>query len=206
MKQIVRRVGTIVAGFIAAFAFVAAGAAPASAVVADHESPPIPVESLSSADQSFLASAQDFWCTLTINYPHASGHVSGTINVTGSVSCPVTMTEMFLQVHLQKSTGASWAGPSKDLFNTTWLNTNAATSCSSGAGSYRGRAYTEVRPPAGWSPAMQSQTKYSPYVSVACGGGTGFAAAGDTDGEVELLPDGSLSVSWPIQFVKDSSS
>lgn len=158
-----------------------------------------------AADQEFLATADDFWCTLTINYPHASTHVSGTINVTGSVSCPVTMTEMYLQIHLQKSTGASWAGTPKNYFNTSWLSANAATSCSSGAGSYRGRAYTVVRPPAGWSPSSQSQTKYSPYVSVGCGA-TSFAPASGDETQVEVLSDGSESVSWQIQFVKEPTS
>lgn len=171
----------------------------------DLEPAPVAVEDLTAADQEFLATAADFWCTLTINYPHASTHVTGTINVTGSVSCPVTMTEIFLQIHLQKSTGASWAGTPKDFFNASWVSANASTACSSGAGSYRGRAYTEVRPPAGWSPAMQSQTKYSPYVSVGCGG-SALAPAEGADTTVELLPDGSSSVSWQIGFVKDATS
>jgi hypothetical protein len=79
------------------------------------------VGELTAEDQEFLAAANEFHCTLTIQYPHASTHVSGTVNVVGDVTCPITMREMYLRIYLEKSGGGSWAG-------TPWTISTSPTS------------------------------------------------------------------------------
>jgi hypothetical protein len=151
------------------------------------------VGELTAEDQEFLAAANEFHCTLTIQYPHASTHVSGTVNVVGDVTCPITMREMYLRIYLEKSGGGSWAGTPLDYFNVSYLKGNSATSCSNAPGTFRGMSSTIVYPPAGWTPAYQSESKYSPWISLACG--ASFRAAGEPQ-----------TVTFDLPFVRDSAA
>lgn len=58
------------------------------------------------------ASAASIVCVATANYPHASTHVGGTVNATGSVSCPVPVSSIYIWVKLQRVGSAystNWA-------------------------------------------------------------------------------------------------
>src|SRR3982751_562695 len=50
-----------------------------------------------AADQVFSE-----YCELIVNHPHASGHVSGTINVTAVIKCPIPMTSIYIDTELQR--------------------------------------------------------------------------------------------------------
>ncbi|WP_222440395.1 hypothetical protein, partial [Arthrobacter alpinus] len=41
-------------------------------------------------------------CTMKANDPHASVHVSGTINSEGTLKCTIGMTEIYLRTYLEK--------------------------------------------------------------------------------------------------------
>lgn len=92
---------------------------------------------------------------------------------------------------LEKSGGGSWAGTPKDNFSVSYQKANSATDCSSGPGTFRGMASTIVYPPPGYTPTSQSEAKYSPWISVACG--ASLRSAGEPQ-----------SVSFDIEFARTS--
>jgi hypothetical protein len=135
-------------------------------------------------------------CTIKANNPHASTHVSGTINAVGTVSCSVVMSEIYLAVHLEKATGGSWSSwPFYDSYNTKWASENAATSCGQGPGTFRSRVSYVLQAPPGANPAYSSGSIYSPWISVACGAslvaGGGAAQSASTTVPIELEPPAS---------------
>jgi hypothetical protein len=107
-------------------------------------------------------------CTIKANDPHPSTHVNGTINGTGTVSCSVTMDEIYLKVKLERSTGTVVDGTTDDYFNTAYESGNASTSCAN-AGTWRTRVEYALRAPAGYSPAYSANNFASPWKAVACG-------------------------------------
>jgi len=108
-------------------------------------------------------------CTIKVNDPHGSTHVSGTINAVGTVECSTTMQEIYVKTTLQKSAGPSWAGTPFDRFNVARGQANAATSCTAGPGTFRTVTSYVLRAPAGIDPAYAANTVYGPWRSVACG-------------------------------------
>jgi len=108
-------------------------------------------------------------CTIKANNPHGSTHVSGTINAVGTVSCTLVQDEIYIRTYLEKSTGASWGGNTQDYFDSSWEQSNAATSCNQGPGTFRTRVSYAIHAPVGVSPRYAANTIYSPWVPVACG-------------------------------------
>jgi len=108
-------------------------------------------------------------CTIKANDPHGSTHVAGTINAVGTVDCTVSMNEIYVKTTLEKAGGASWAGAPYDRFNTTRGQSNAATNCSAGPGTFRTVTSYVLRFPPNLNPAYASNTIYGPWRSVACG-------------------------------------
>jgi hypothetical protein len=109
-------------------------------------------------------------CTMQVQDPHPSSHVNGTINVVGTASCTVTMTEIYVKVTLQRADGASWPGTTNDYFNTAQQQANAAAPCGAGPGTFRGYMSYVLRAPAGVNPSYSSGTVYGIWKGVACGG------------------------------------
>lgn len=146
-------------------------------------------------------------CTITVGEPHASSHVSGTINSYGRLSCSIGMTEIYIRAYLEKSTGSSWGGNTE-----SWLNTPAGktyssyakTSCSQGPGTFRTRLSVAFTSPPGYNPSYHANTYYSVWRGVACG--VSFAPAfvdekRDSTPASEVtfsfLDDGTVRVSEP---------
>lgn len=101
-------------------------------------------------------------CTITAQNPHGSTHVAGTVNTVGTVSCSMTMTEIYIQTTLEKSNGQYWSGNVRDYFNSSYEMSNAATSCSQGPDSFRTRVSYVIQAPPGVNPRYTANTIYSP--------------------------------------------
>jgi hypothetical protein len=112
-------------------------------------------------------------CTLTVQHPHASTHVSGTINVVAVTSCPIPMSSIYVDVELLRvspSPKTWWNGVGVTSYASTRAQDNQATSCSAGPGTYRGWATTKIVPPPGYVlTGPGNQSKYGAAVAVACG-------------------------------------
>ncbi len=123
------------------------------------------------AAASPAAAADVITCTLRVDNPHASTHVSGTINVSATMTCSRQIAEIYIRTTLYKGTGSpSWQGASNDRFNVAALSANAAAPCSAGPGSFYGYATSTVTPPAGYTVSGPNPVvKRGLSISVACG-------------------------------------
>ncbi|ALE93677.1 hypothetical protein AOC05_17335 [Arthrobacter alpinus] len=111
-------------------------------------------------------------CTMKANDPHASVHVSGTINSEGTLKCTIGMTEIYLRTYLEKSGGPTWGGNTESWLNATAGKTYksvANTSCSQGPATFRTRVAYTLQSPPGVSPAYTANNIYSPWFGLACG-------------------------------------
>ncbi|MCS5720021.1 hypothetical protein N1027_17965 [Herbiconiux sp. CPCC 205763] len=115
------------------------------------------------------ASLSAFNCVISVAHPHASHHVSGTINVEGRVDCGQRMESIYIRLYLHKQGGGDWAGTPNSMNNASYLKANAATSCSAGSGQYWGEARVTAVPPAGWSPRSASGSANGFVLPLACG-------------------------------------
>lgn len=118
-------------------------------------------------------------CTISADYPHPSTHVNGTINGVAHVNCDGIVRQISAQAFLVKSGGPAWSGAPKSPTNTTYVNVNAATSCSNGPGSFSTKIVATVYFPYSFTPAQASVTIASPFVGAACG--VAFAPQGSTE-------------------------
>lgn len=111
-------------------------------------------------------------CTIKANDPHASTHVTGTINSEGTLKCTIGMTEIYLRAYLERSDGSSWGGNTEawldSIANKTYKSF-ANTSCSQSPGTFRTRVSYAFQSPPGVSPAYTSNIIYSPWFGLACG-------------------------------------
>jgi hypothetical protein len=120
------------------------------------------------------------YCVLTVNYPHASTHYSGTINVTATTTCPIPMTSIYIDTELKRTAptaGSWWNGFGVTTYGLKSATDNQATSCAAGPGTYRGWATTRIVVPPGYvltGPPYDS--KYGTAVAVACGVNKSLAA------------------------------
>lgn len=119
-------------------------------------------------------------CTINVQQAHDSGHVHGTINVVGTASCTVVMSEIFLDITLENADGRTWRSKKYvDYFNTPQEQDNSAVSCDEGhAGTYRGYMSYVLKAPAGYNPSYASGTVYGPWnASVTCSNANRVAAS-----------------------------
>lgn len=111
-------------------------------------------------------------CSIYANNPHASGHVNGTINSIGSVTCTSVVREIFIKVTLLNVNTGAASSTQKDYFNVASLQTNAAKSCAEAPATFRTATSYVIKFPPGYVPSQQSGTTYSPNTWVGCGGAT----------------------------------
>lgn len=107
-------------------------------------------------------------CTIKADLTHGSSHVNSTINGEGWVSCSIVMSEIYLRVSIEKSTGSIIYDDPLDYFNTSYEKGHAATSCSN-AGTWRTRAAYVLRAPSGYNPSYASGSTYSAWSRIVCG-------------------------------------
>ena len=120
-----------------------------------------------------LVSRIDSYCTLTVNYPHASTHFSGTINVTAKTTCPIPMTSIYIDTELKRTAptaGSWWNGFGVTEYASTWALDTQATSCAAGPGTFRGWATTRIVVPPGYVlTGSPYDSKYGVAIALACG-------------------------------------
>jgi len=144
-------------------------------------------------------------CTIKVNYPHGSTHVNGTINVQSTVTCSAMMNEIYQKTFLYRSDGVYWAQGSFDRLNISSGASNASVLCTTGGpATYHGRAYTSLKPPAGYTPTSGSVESAGASNWVDCTSGAtlaltdaniaqlkseGFTVTKDGDGDVIASKD-----------------
>ncbi|AGW40506.1 hypothetical protein O159_02770 [Leifsonia xyli subsp. cynodontis DSM 46306] len=136
-------------------------------------------------------------CTMQVQDPHPSTHVHGTINVVGTASCSIVMTEIYVKVTLQRSDDATWPGATNDYRNTSQEQANAAAPCSAGPNMFRGYLSYALTAPAGYSPAYATGTTYGIWKSVICGG-PGLVAPNRSTDNTAAKKSAALTVKVPI--------
>ena len=111
-------------------------------------------------------------CTITVDNPHSSAHVAGTINVVSKVKCTSAVALIELQTSLNRNTPTfkTW-GAFADARSKAALNGNAAAPCSAGPGTFQGWGRATIVPPAGYTLAAGSATpsQWGITLSLACG-------------------------------------
>jgi hypothetical protein len=122
---------------------------------------------------SSQADVRQPFCSLTVNYPHASVHASGTINVTATTSCPDPMTSIYIDTELWRTAptaGQWWNGFGVTKYASKSATDNQATSCVSGPGTFRGSATARIVPPPGYTLSSSPyDSKYGASIALACG-------------------------------------
>ena len=122
---------------------------------------------LPAASASAALTAGSIVCTVDVQYPHGSSHVSGTINEVSTVLCNEAVPRLSQTTTLHKSGGGSWKGTLKVGYDTKLVQSNRATSCSEAPGKFYGSAVTDVTWPVGYvGPTHNSLTGKT--VSVTC--------------------------------------
>lgn len=125
---------TVAAAFLVAIAVVSGGLIAAA-----------PAQAASGPGGSVIT------CTLKVNYPHNSGHVSGTVNVTSEISCSSNVDGIYISTGLR---GTQSKNGWKQGFNTNYRSSNAAMPCANGT--YWGIGSGTVTFPSGYTPRVQN--------------------------------------------------
>jgi hypothetical protein len=105
-------------------------------------------------------------CSIRVDNPHNSHHVTGTVNVTAVVDCNMAVPAMSLAVELYRGS----VRDGKETFtatNTKELEGNAANAVCV-AGSYRGAAAADVQAPPGFTPPRLTVEETSKTVPITC--------------------------------------
>lgn len=137
-------------------------------------------------------------CTVTLDNPHQSGPVNGTISAQGRVACTSTVKEIYIKTSIQQVVNNTVASQTFDNFNVSNGSSIAARPCSDGPATFMSQADVRVDFPLGYTPTPQAATKYSPNVSVACGDAK--SATGTTNGVNAVNYD---TATWTITAVKN---
>lgn len=111
-------------------------------------------------------------CNLQVQYPHASSHVNGTINVVSTIDCPFPAKEIYMRTTLVRtSDSVQWPGTPQDVAGPiSHVQSNAAAPCSAGPATFKGYGYATVYPPAGYTPSIVSKGIWGGSLGVICGG------------------------------------
>lgn len=129
---------------------------------------PAPVRSSSSA--LLPASSPITTCEGKINYPHASSHYPGTVNVTDYITCSNRVARIVLRTYLRQRFddvyGTVGEGATTDYGAIAASGNAASRNCVNTQ--YYGEGTVTVTSPPGYSPTTIQQTAYSPYQTISC--------------------------------------
>lgn len=137
-------------------------------------------------------------CTVTLEYPHQSGLVNGTISAQGRVACTATVKEIYITTSIRQVVNNTVASQTFDSFNVSSGSAVGARPCSDGPATFMSQADVRVDFPLGYTPTPQMASEYSPNVSVACGDAQ--SAPGTSKGADAVNSD---TVTWTITAVKN---
>lgn len=136
----------------------------------------------SKAEMSLLAPTMG--CGLDVQWVHASGHVSGTINGVAVINCTAPAGSLRLHYSLIRiSPYRQWGAPSVSNVGKDRLQNNRGVSCSEGPADFQGWAQGEITPPPGYT--LEGSPVYSKYGTtkpIACGASL---VGGDSDSPSE---------------------
>ena len=106
-------------------------------------------------------------CFLNLDYPHASSHVPGTVNVVANVTCTAPVSQITLDVQLIRD--GNYIEPAGSCLNegSGYLQCNAAEVCHSGS-FYSAQANAEVIFPPGYAASPQQSTYTVPEQQIFC--------------------------------------
>lgn len=137
-------------------------------------------------------------CTATLEIPHQSGPVNGTISAEGRVTCTETVAEISIKTSVRKVSDNTVASQTFDSFNVSRGSSVGAKPCSDGPATFRSEANVVVHFPVGYTPTPQTANKYSPNTTVACGN------AKRVTGTTSAVHDDSYgTTTWTIVAVKN---
>jgi hypothetical protein len=134
-------------------------------------------------------------CKVSIDYPHGSVHVGGTISSSARVQCDATVAEIFVRADLLNIPKKTNATQSDDRFNSNYLIATASKSCSEGPSLFKATASVQITFPPGFKPLTTVTNKSSPNWSVACGLANALRTVGPSAAADE-------SSSWTITATK----
>lgn len=137
-------------------------------------------------------------CTVSLDNPHPSGHVNGTISAQGLVTCSGTVAEIYIKTSIRKVSNNTVASQTFDSFNVNRGSSVGAKPCSDGPATFRSQADVLVHFPAGYTPTPQTANKYSPHTAVACGNATTLTGTTSVGDDVSYS-----TTTWTIVGVKN---
>jgi len=108
-------------------------------------------------------------CTLSVQYPHSSSHVAGTVNDISNVSCNAPVAGLAMTLALYYWNGSAWGLESSSTNGNVGqasLTTQTAAPCVSGI--WEGLANAAGAAPPGYYPPTATATSASPPVSISC--------------------------------------
>jgi hypothetical protein len=100
-------------------------------------------------------------CNLSLDNPHKSGHVNGTISAQGRVNCDAVVAEIYVKTTLTNVTRATAASQTFDKFNVSSGSSVGAKGCREGGATFQSKMEVVVQFPPGFSPARQVANKAS---------------------------------------------
>lgn len=124
-------------------------------------------------------------CTISLDNPHPSGHVNGTISAQGRVTCTAMVDTIYIKTYLTKVNDGTVASQTFNRGSVSSGSSVGAKSCSEGPATFRSGADVVVHFPAGYTPAKAVSNHSSTNQYVACG--NAFARNGAVDGESGLI-------------------
>ena len=108
-------------------------------------------------------------CTVSLDNPHPSGHVRGTISAQGRVNCTSGVAEIYVKTTLTNLSRATSASQTDDRFNVSSAASVGAKSCSEGGSVFQSKVEAVVHFPAGYTPQKGVLNKTSNRIGVTCG-------------------------------------
>ena len=111
------------------------------------------------------ASAAVASCSGTLDNPHRSHHVPGTVNAQSVVKCNVPMTKITGHVTLVRDDGVRRTSPVNTVWGKSSWRANAALRCDGKTHSYTSTVVVNWTSPAGYTPlgGSRSVSKYAKF-------------------------------------------
>jgi hypothetical protein len=143
-----------------------AGAAPAAAQPAAKSGTATGPSVLTRSAVTGPIAAATIVCTPTVQNPHKSTHVPGTVNVVVTLSCTSAVPQINIRAALYKNGLLVKDSGQKSVFNTAFAQHNAAVPCSNGT--YQGWMSYGVLFPPGYVPQTGASSGFGNAVSITC--------------------------------------
>lgn len=108
-------------------------------------------------------------CTTSLDNPHQSGHVNGSISAQGRINCTSGVAEIYVKTTLTNLSRATAASQTDDRFNVSSAASVGAKSCAEGGSVFQSKVEAVVHFPAGFVPEKGVLSQTSNRIGVTCG-------------------------------------